>query len=250
MNKLQLMTGVDIAIPELQTSIHQPTIKEISYLGELEYFTTMQLLCFNKDILIASNPQGASVLSTMNNFQIFMTLITDPKVEDVAQKRNSVLSVFTILFPGYECQFLPTGMFFNNAQKKHNFILNDTNFDALKDILSEVSCINSTTGGQNSSFNPNGKKAAEIAAKLMKGRARAAKDKGYSIDGTLTRYVSILTVGLNSMSLFDCLNCTVYQLYDLIERFGLNIGWDLDIKSRLAGAKPDDKPDDWMKDIH
>lgn len=250
MNKLQLMSGVDIPIPELQTSIHQPTIKEISYLGELEYFTTMQLLCFNKDVLIASNPQGASVLSVMNNFQIFMTLITDPKVEDVAQKRNNILSIFTLLFPDYGCQFLPTGLFFNNAKTKHNFVLNETNFDALKDILQEVACINSTTGGQNSSFNPNGKKAAEIAAKLLKGRARAAKDKGYSVDGTLTRYVSILTIGLHSMSLQDLLNCTVYQLYDLIERFGLNIGWDLDIKSRLAGAKPDDKPDDWMKDIH
>jgi len=29
----------------------------------------------------------------------------------------------------------------------------------------------------------------------------------------------------------------------------LYIGWDLDIRSRLAGASPDDKPDDWMKDI-
>ena len=95
-------------------------------------------------------------------------------------------------------------------------MVNETNFDALKDILQEVACINSTTGGQNSSFNPNGKKAAEIAAKLLKGRARAAKDKGYSVDGTLTRYVSILTIGLHSMSLQDLLNCTVYQLYDLI----------------------------------
>lgn len=250
MNKLQLMSGVDIPVPEIEASIHQPTVMEISYLGELEYFTTMQLLCFNKDILIASNPKGASVLSVMNNFQIFMTLITDPKVEDVAQKKNNILSMFTILFPGYTCQFLPTGLFFNNAQTKHNFTLNENNFDAVKSVLSEVSCINSTTGGQNSSFKPTGKKAAEIAAKIMKSRARVAKEKGYSVDGTLARYVSILTVGLNSMSLKDCLNCTVYQIYDLIERFGLNIGWDLDIKSRLAGAKPDDKPDDWMKDIH
>lgn len=52
------------------------------------------------------------------------------------------------------------------------------------------------------------------------------------------------------MSLDKCINLTVYQLYDLIERYGLYVGWDLDIKSRLAGGKPDDKSDDWMKDIH
>jgi len=30
----------------------------------------------------------------------------------------------------------------------------------------------------------------------MKGREKAAKEKGYSADGVLTRYVSILTIGL------------------------------------------------------
>jgi len=63
----------------------------------------MQLLCFNKATIIAANPQGASVLSKLNDFQIFMTLITDKTVENIAQKRNDVLSIMTILFPGYQC---------------------------------------------------------------------------------------------------------------------------------------------------
>jgi len=52
------------------------------------------------------------------------------------------------------------------------------------------------------------------------------------------------------MSLQDCLNLTMYQLFDLIERYSLYVNWDLDIKSRLAGGKPDSKPDNWMKNIH
>jgi len=28
------------------------------------------------------------------------------------------------------------------------------------------------------------------------------------------------------------------------------LNWDLDIKSRLAGGKPDEHPDNWMKNIH
>ena len=39
-------------------------------------------------------------------------------------------------------------------------------------------------------------------------------------------------------------------MYDLIERYSLYIHWDMDIRSRLAGAKPESKPDDWMKNIH
>jgi hypothetical protein len=30
----------------------------------------------------------------------------------------------------------------------------------------------------------------------------------------------------------------------------LYTGWDIDIKSRLAGAKPEKEPDDWMKNLH
>ena len=128
-------------------------------------------------------------------------------------------------------------------------MINETNFQVLKNILNEVSGINNQSSGQNAVFNPKGVKAAAIAAKLMRGRARNANQSG-SVDGVLGRYVSILTVGLSSMSLDDCLQLTIYQLYDLIERYGLYIGWDLDIRSRLAGAKPNDKPDDWMKELH
>jgi hypothetical protein len=52
------------------------------------------------------------------------------------------------------------------------------------------------------------------------------------------------------MSLKDCLNLTMYQLYDLVERYMLYVNWDIDLRSRLAGGKPDSKPDNWMKIIH
>lgn len=245
---LALMTGVDIPIVDLQIAVHQPTIREISYIGELEYFSAMQLLCFNKKTIMAANPTGTSSLSAMNNFEIFMTLIQG---ENMMEKQNNILSVLTILFPKYVVQFLPRGLFFNNAADKHSFTLDERNFDSLREVLNEVSGLNNAAGGENGNFNPVGEKAAAIAAKLMRGRQRAAAQK--NIGGSrsvLSRYVSILTIGLNSMSLNDCLNLTVYQLYDLIERYGLYVSWDLDIKSRLAGGKPDSKPDDWMQDIH
>jgi hypothetical protein len=41
------------------------------------------------------------------------------------------------------------------------------------------------------------------------------------------------------MSLEDCTNLTMYQLYDLVERYSLYVSWDMDIRCRLAGGKPD-----------
>ena len=221
-------------------------------MGEMSYFATMQLLCFDKNIILASNPQGASNLSTMSDFQIFMTLVNVPDQTSRMIIQNNLINLFTILFPGYQAQILQNGLgiYFNNPMTKHGTMVNDTNFDIFKAAITEATGIKNSIGGENSGFNPRNKKAAEIAAKLLKGRTRAAASKGYSADGVLGRYVSILTVGLSSMSLDQCLNLTVYQLYDLLERYGLYIGWDLDIKSRLAGGTPDDKPDDWMKDLH
>lgn len=250
MNKLMLFSGIDIPIPELEVSIHQPTVKEISYMGELEYFSTLQLLCFDKNVIIASNPQGKASLEAMNNFQIFMTLLMQSGT-DQSVKLNNLYSLFTLLIPDHQLQILPNGMlFFNNPETKHHFVITEDNFDIFKSVIAEVGAINNTTGGSNAGFNPRSKKAAEIAAKIMKGRQKAAQFRGEKSDGILARYVSVLTIGLESMSLQDCLSLTVYQLYDLIERYGLYMSWDLDIRSRLAGGKPDSKPDDWMKDLH
>ena len=246
MNKMQLMTGVDIPVPDLQTVIHQPTIREISFIGEEEYFSIISTFCFNKDILIAQNPQGTSHLESMNNFQIFMTMITEAK----AVRKEDLMSVFTLFFPGYNAQFLPRSIFFSNPTTKHSFTLDERTFDQFQEIVSEIAAQKSGASGQNSSFNPKGKKAAEIAAKLMNGRSRVANAKGEKSGGILSRYVSIITIGIQSMCLRDCLELTVYQLYDLIERYSLQTSWDLDIRSRLAGGKPDSKPDDWMKNIH
>lgn len=240
------MAGVDIAIPELQTSLHQPRIKEIAYLGEIEYFSVLSTFCFNKELLMAQNPQGASNLAPMSNFQIFMTMINEAK----AVQKEDVLSVFTLLFPGYTAQFLPRSVFFVNTQTQHNFILDEKTFDFFQPIVREVGGYNNKAKDSELNYNPANEKAAAIAAKLMKGRAKVAELKGEGQGGTLSKYVSILTVALQSMSLEDCLNLTIYQLYDLIERYGLYMSWDLDIRSRLAGGKPDSKPDDWMKNIH
>lgn len=249
MNNLALISGIDIPIPEIQMSIHQPTIKEISFMGEDTYFGAIQTICFDKKLLVAQSDQGKSDLNALNNFQVFMTIINDQRVKGSEERKNNVLDVFGIFFPGFLAQLLPTGLYLNNAQLQKSLMINETNFDVIQETIKQISGVMNSSGGQNSNFNPKGKKAAEIAAKLMRGRQRVAQQGGKK-SGVLGRYVSILTVALHSMSWADLLGLTVPQIFDLIERYGLYVNWDLDIRSRLAGGKPDGKPDDWMKDLY
>ena len=238
--RLALMTGIDIPIPELQATLHQPTIKEISYIGEKDFLIGIQCLSIQKTMLI----QDESLLSTTSNFQIFMTIMNDKMTID---KKQNVMTTLNLLFPNYQIFITPRAISMNCEGA--NVIIDEGNFEKLQQVINQVFCLNKT---DQSTFNPANKKAKEIADKLMKARQKVAAQK--AADGgdgsAFAQYISTLTVGLGSMSLQDCINLTMYQLYDLVERYSLYINWDIDMKSCLAGAKPDKPVDNWMKQIH
>jgi hypothetical protein len=41
------------------------------------------------------------------------------------------------------------------------------------------------------------------------------------------------------MGLDKLINLTMFQMLDLMERYMLYVNWDIDLKTRLAGGKPD-----------
>ena len=49
--RLALVTGVDIPIPSCQLVVHQPSIKEISMIGETDFFVGVQCLNIDKNLL-------------------------------------------------------------------------------------------------------------------------------------------------------------------------------------------------------
>ena len=238
--RLALMCGTDIPIPELQTTIHQPTIKEISYIGEQEFFIGLQTLSINKNMFA----KGNSVLESTTNFQIFMTIMKEQETKD---KKDAVINLFQLVFPGSQVIFTPMSILLNKEGQQT--LVDENNFDILQEIIKQIFCVNSGPMDQ-ATFNPADEKAREIAEKLMRGRQRVAEQKGETNSSAFGRYLSILTIGLNAMPLSQTMNLTMYQIYDLVERYTLYLNWDLDIRARLAGGKPDSKPDDWMKNIH
>ena len=128
-------------------------------------------------------------------------------------------------------------------------VLDENNFEILQGVLRKIFCLDSQAVGKEY-FNPADKKAQEIADKIKRGRERIAAEKGENRGSMLSQYISSMVIGIQSMSLQDCLNLTLYQLLDLVERYSLYTDWDIDIRSRLAGASPDGQPENWMKNIH
>ena len=98
-------------------------------------------------------------------------------------------------------------------------------------------------------FNPANAKAKEIAEKLMRGRQRVAELNGSANSSIFSQYLSSLSIGIH-ISILELENYTMFQLFDSLERYSLYTNWDIDIRSRLAGAKPEGKPENWMKNIH
>lgn len=238
--RLALMTGVDIPIPECQVILHQPRIKEIGMIGERCFFIGTQCLCINKSMVTV---EDKSVLDEINNFQVFMTVMNDQSMTAKKRQVQTVLSLFGL----GKATFTPQSLILTDS-KNESHIIDESNFDKFQEVLKEVICANTGPMDQQA-FNPSNDKAKEIADKLMRGRQRVAAQKGSSTSSTFSRYLSLLTVGVH-IPLTELVNCTMFQLYDLAERYILYINWDLDIKTRLAGGKPDTHPDDWMKNIH
>lgn len=238
--RLALMCGIDYPVPECQLTIHQPRIKEIALIGENNFFTGIQCLCLNKTMFI----KDESLLSNTNNFQIFMTVMAEKEAID---KKIAVQQVCALLFPNDKVLFTPRSI--NIVKQDNSILIDETNFEYLQQAISTICCLKTGPMDQQA-FNPADKKAQEIAEKLMRGRQRVAAQKGESNVSVFSQYLSILTVGLHSMSLYDMTELTMYQLYDLVERYMLYVNWDMDVRCRLAGGKPDSQPDNWMKNIH
>ena len=238
--RLALMCGTDIPAPECQLIIHQPSILEISFIGDKDFFAGVQCLCLYKSMFV----QDKSLLSEINNFQIFMTIMNE---EQAKEKREATKKVLTLLFPNKKVLFTPKSLLFQE-ENNDSIIVDEKNFEQLQEILRKVFCMQNAPMDQQA-FNPSGDKAKEIAKKLMRGRERIAAEKGDQNVSVFSQYVSSLAVGLG-MPIKDFTSLTMFQLYDQVERFMLWMNWDLDNKIRLAGGKPDDKPENWMKNLH
>ena len=74
-NDLLLLSGNDIPFIGAQVIIHQPTLKEIAYIGEDNFYLGCEFLTFSRNRL---SSEDMARTKGQDEFLLFMTLLTSP----------------------------------------------------------------------------------------------------------------------------------------------------------------------------
>lgn len=246
-DSLTLISGIDVPIPEIGVNIHQPTIREIAYIGEKSFYEAAQTIIIQKEDFINGleniTQEDKIALSQMSNFEIFLKL-----VEANPLSNTKVQMLLSLLFPDFNSSIEERFIFLVNPKEQKNILINDSSFEILQEVITTILCLQS--GNTKEEFNPQGDRAREIAEKIKRGRERAARLKGEKRQQSnfLSKYISGLGIGTNTLNIHNVLDLTLYQLLNQLERYGLYTQYNISIQAKMAGAK-DVEDVDWLKDI-
>ena len=238
-----LNSKIDIPFYGAEVSVHQPSLKEIAYIGGQDVlFPGCELLRISKDIL---NENDKVDLENITNFDILMQVISISSPE-LKKPIESAKLVLEILFPEYEIEWKPpfeivlTKEFYKTS-------INRNNYDELRAMLPEIFCL--VRQGQQDEFDPNDAMARRIAEQIKRYRKKMAQQRGGETSSIFDRYISILSVGLNKDK-NKLLEYSVYQLFDEFERYQAKVAYDIYVQAKMAGAKDIEDVDNWMRDLH
>lgn len=246
---LTLLCGEDILLKSLNLIIHQPKIKEISFIGEETFFKMISFLLIEKKNIIDTlsekidRAEVEAAYSTLTEYEVFYTIAsTDKKKsEDDISMRDGAIQIFMILFPDYQVSFEENGIYF--IDNNNNFIVIDKyKYESLRDSVKEILCLDGLGGEED--YNPVSDKAKEIAEKLKARKRKLAGEKEKN-KNVLANYVSSLSIGTSSYNLDSIKDLTLFQLYDQVKRYGAWKDSELRIQMQLAGAK-DVESKDWF----
>ena len=243
-NSLLFLSKNSVPFLEAQVNIHQPTINEISFIGEEVFHIGCQFLVFSINSL---SEQDKINLANRTDFEVFMSIMNS---KEPVEYRDYAKQVLTLLFPDYEITYSATEILLVSANGLGR--INNLNFNNFKDLVTQIFKLNESEG-DSKTYDPADGLAAKIAEKFKNRHKKLAEMRGEKAEGRvaiLERYVSILTVG-EQKDRNSLMELTVAQLKDEFKRYMLKVEFDTHMKCMLAGATNLDKEvEDWMKDFY
>lgn len=251
-DKLLLLSGNEIPFIQAQITIHQPTLKEIAFIGEESFFTGCEYLNFSKQKL---KEQDKNHLSAFNSFEILMTMMRENNTS-INKYKTCMELVLLLLFPQYKIDFLPMSIMIsklNDKNEKEIHLIDKDNFEIFQNIIKQIFCFKEVMKDDISEkYNPAGPQAKALVQKFKQRQRKIAEIKNQNKKSSISifsRYISILAVG-EKKDINKLLQYTVYQLFDEFYRFRMKQDFDLYVQAKMAGAKDLEEIENWMDEIH
>lgn len=244
---LLLLSKNDIPFIEAEVVVHQPTIKEIAFIGQENFFLGCQVINFSKKNLMI---QDKTQIEQLSDFEILMAIINNKEGGANIKKNKKCLQlILLLLFPDFTINFLPTSIMLTKDKQRH--LIDRDNFQSFKNIVNEMFCLSNVLKDGTSKYNPGGPQAQALVQKFKKRQKKLAQLKNRNQEQKieiLSRYISILSVG-EQKDINVLLNYTVFQLFDEFNRFKLREDFNMYVECKLAGAKDLEDVKNWMDNL-
>lgn len=249
-DEFQLMAGAPISIPGLDLKIYQPKLYEIAEMGEELFYNYLGFFLITKDFVLNSiqDMEQRMELEYKTDYEIIKILMTNEKeVED------GMHSILKLLIKNAEIIKFNDMFLFIKTAEGQQYVINDQSFLLIREVISTIFNLKSAKTIKKQEYNPSGSLAEDIAEKLKKRKEALEKSQqkdssqGKKDQSMLADFVSILAVGL-SLSIKDILNLTLYQIFNLMKRYGMYNQYQLQTQAMLQGAE-DIELVDWFQKI-
>jgi hypothetical protein len=254
-DKLKLMVGAPLPCPEIKATITQPTIEDIAFLGEREFFMYLGYLKITKNAFFNTidnsgflsdeyKEEVKRAYGTASDFQIVMTICSEnPEVAE------GIKTILMLLFPGYNLIHIEEPYISLKGSGKPEILIGDSGLTALNKTIDYMFKLNEVDSTEE--FRPVNKKAEEIARKIQKRREKVAKEKGLETtknEHILATFVSNLSVALG-LDVCIIKKWTVYQLFTQMKRYNLYTQYDQQVRSAMIGGSEGIEWVDWTKQL-
>lgn len=200
---------------------------------EQDYFVALQVFRMNKESLKITSPEAT-------DWAILNQSITQ-KIEGIPDLKELVTNFLRLFVE--KINFGPRS--FLVPTKEGMTSIEPEQLNELQAIVGKVGGAHLLKPSEEQ-FRPLNRRAAEIAEKMKKARARLrAQQPQNTSTGFISRYIKAVSTATPN-SLHDALDMTLYQLDQAMQTYLAYESYDLEIRSRLAGAKGDDKLIHWI----
>jgi hypothetical protein len=238
---LQLISGAPIVVPKLELIIYQPRLYQVAELGEEKFYEYLSYFKISKKVILSKvkDKEFIELLDQKTDYEILKLISeNEPSIEE------GIITILKLVIKDIEVIKLNPFFIFIKTQAGQQYVINDEYFTIIKEILYKIFGL----GKEKQEYNPANSIAADIAKKLQERKEKLARLQGKKEQSMFADFISILAVGLNCVDISKILNLTIYQILNIMQRFGMYNQYNVQIQAMLQGAE-DVELIDWLQKI-